>query len=75
VEYSKRIAKVRIHVERVIGLMKNKHTILQSTLPISLIKHKDDSDYASVDTILHVCASLTNLSISVIPLNINNESE
>ena len=32
VEYSRRISKVRIHVERVIGLLKNKYTILQGTL-------------------------------------------
>lgn len=42
VEYSKRLSKVRIHVERVIGLLKNKYTILQSTLPISLLKHKHE---------------------------------
>ena len=41
VEYSQRLAKVRIHVERVISLMK-KYTILQSVLPVSLIKHTGD---------------------------------
>lgn len=61
VEYSQRLAKVRIHVERVIGLMK-KYTILQSVLPVSLIKHTGDEDYATIDRILTVCASLTNLS-------------
>ena len=39
VEFSHRLAKVRIHVERVIGLMKNKYTLLQGTLPVSLMKH------------------------------------
>ena len=29
VEFSQRLAQVRIHVERVIGLMKNKYTLLQ----------------------------------------------
>ena len=36
VEYSQRLSKVRIHIERVIGLLKNKYTILQWTLPVSL---------------------------------------
>ena len=36
VEFSQRLARVRIHVERVIGLMKNKYTLLQGTLPICL---------------------------------------
>ena len=39
VEYSRRISKVCIHVERVISLLKNKYTILQSTPPILLLKH------------------------------------
>ena len=37
VEYSQRLSKVRIHIERVIGLLKNKYTILQSTLPVSTL--------------------------------------
>ena len=56
VEQSKRIVKVRIHVERVIGLLKNKYTILQSILPVNLLKYRDDIDYAFVDKILAVCS-------------------
>ena len=38
VEYSRRISKfVYIHVEYVIGLLKKKYTILQSTLPVLLL--------------------------------------
>ena len=70
VEFSQRLARVRIHVERVIGLMKNKYTILQGTLPVSLVKHKDKdshSELANVDKILIACAALTNLCPSVVP--------
>ena len=66
IEYSQRLAKVRIHVERVIGLMKNKYTILQSTLPVSLVKCKDDLDYSNIDKLVLVCAALTNLSPPVV---------
>ena len=55
------------YVERVIGLLKNKYTILQSTLPISLLKHKHDSEYANIDRILTVCAALVNFCPSVVP--------
>ena len=61
VEYSQRLSKVRIEVERVIGLLKNKYTLLQDTLPITLLKHKTDSEYANIDKILTVCAALVNL--------------
>lgn len=67
VEYSKRLSKVRNHIKRVIGLLKNKYTILQSTLPISLLKHKHDSEYANIDRILTVYAALVNLCPSVVP--------
>lgn len=66
VEYSQRLAKVRIHVERVIGLMKNKYTILQGTLPVSVVKVKDSSHYSNIDKLVIVCAALCNLSPSVV---------
>ena len=67
VEYLKKLSKVRIHVERVIGPLKNKYTILQSTLPVSLLKHKHDSEYANIDRLLTVCAALVNVCPSVVP--------
>ena len=65
VKDSKRLSKVQTHVESMVGLLKNKYTILQSTLPISLLKHKCDLDYANIDKILTVCAGFTNFSSSV----------
>ena len=67
VEFSARLAKVHIHIERVIGLLKNKYTILQGTLPIRLIKHKNDSEYSHIDKIVSICCALTNLSQSIVP--------
>lgn len=67
IEESKRLSKVRIHVERVIGLMKNKYTILQGKLPITILTHNDDfDDYAFIDRMIVVCAALCNLSPSVV---------
>jgi len=37
VDWSHKLSIVRIHIERVIGLLKQKYTILQGMLPISLI--------------------------------------
>ena len=38
VERSKQLSQVLIHVERCIGLLKNKYTVLKGTLPICLVK-------------------------------------
>lgn len=66
VECSKRLSQVRIHVERVIGLLKNKYTILQGPIPINTLKHKDDQDIANFDKLLVICAALVNLSSSIV---------
>ena len=65
-EKSKQLSKVRIHVERVIGLLKNRYTILKGTLSIKLIKHKEDTKVANIDKLLTVCSALTNLGESVV---------
>ena len=66
VEKTRQLARVRIHVERVIGLLRNKYKILQDTLPISLIKRPTDKDVTTVDKLVTVAAALTNLSKPVL---------
>lgn len=52
---------MRIHVERLIGLVKQKYTILDGILPISLIKTENDSDLSVCDKLMVICCSLVNL--------------
>ena len=66
VEESKRLSRVRIHVERVIELLKQKYTVLEGPLPVNLIKYKSDGEYATVNKLVHACAALTNLCDSVV---------
>ena len=70
VETSRKISSVRIHIERVIGLMKNRYTILKGPLPIIVIKsfsdEVEDCELSSIDKILHVGASLTNLGEGIV---------
>ena len=67
VEKLKQLSTVRIHMERVIGLLKNQYTILKGTMPVSsLIKHKRDTDVANIDKLLVVCSALTNLGETVV---------
>lgn len=65
VDWSRELSLVRIHVERVIGVLKQKYTILQ-VLPISLIMDNNDTQ-ATVDKIVKVCCALVNLCPSVVP--------
>ena len=67
VELSKQLSMVRIHVERIIGLFKNKYTLLKGPIPVNLLKqHKSDTDVANIDKILVVCSALTNLHKAVV---------
>ncbi len=66
VELSQQLARVRIHVERTIGLLKNKFAILKGPIPTQLLKHKGGSEVANIDKILVVCAALTNLSNRIV---------
>ena len=59
---------MRIHVERVIGVLKQKYTILQEVLPLTVVAgHDQDSEHANVDKLVKVCCSLVNLCPSVVP--------
>ena len=67
VEQTRNIANVRIHVERVIGCVRQRFTILSATgvLPKELC-HKKDS-IVMLDAIVHVCCALNNMSEGIIP--------
>jgi len=70
VEKTRGIANVRIHVERVIGLLRRKYTILSGTLPISfLIYDKKKDEKPMIDRIINVTAALTNLCEGIVPLD------
>ncbi len=65
------IAHVRIHVERVImviGLVRNKYTILQDKLPIDYLMSEEGATPV-VDKIATVSCALSNMCESVVPLN------
>lgn len=71
VEATRRLANVRIHVERVIGLVRNKYTMLKSTVPLDLLEAKevDGRQVTTLDRIVFVCAALTNMCDSVVPFD------
>ena len=67
VDLARRLSRVRIHVERVIGLLRQKYTLLESTLPINMIMSPENSDISVIDKIVTVCCALCNCCESVVP--------
>lgn len=67
VDWSRELSVVRIHIERVIGVLKQKYTILQGTIPITLLKDSTDQGTPTIDKIVRVCCALVNLCPSVVP--------
>ena len=66
---TKRIARVRIHVERVIGTLQQKYTILQGPLPMDYLTSNKDQIIAPVDKIVSVRSALFNLTDSIVPFD------
>ena len=69
VEETRTIANVRIHVERVIGNVRQKFPILQSTLPIHFIVKRVGEDFPLIDRIVRICCALNNVCDSVVPFD------
>ena len=70
VELSRQIASVRIHVERIIGLVKNRYKILDRSLPTTLIKsisdEANDCDITSMEKLVIVCCAIVNLGGGIV---------
>ena len=56
-------------MERVIGAVRQKYMILQSTLPISMIKCSGEEKLSPIDKIVTACCALYNHCTSVVPFN------
>ena len=69
VDTARRLPSVRIHVEHVIGVIRQKYTILQSTPPINMIMCGEDSELSAIDKMVTVACTLCNHCDSVIPFD------
>lgn len=67
IENTRHIAHVRIHVERIIGVMKNKFRIFKGPLPISMLKVGTEN-ICILDKIVTVCSGLINIIPPIVPL-------
>ena len=64
VEKNWTIANVRIYVERVIGMLRQRYSILEQTIPITFLGVSDNT--TTLDKIVAVSCYLVNLSLSVV---------
>ncbi len=67
VEQSRNIANVRIHVERVIGNIRQKYSILSATQPIDFVCSNET--VTTLDKIVYVSCGLINMCHSVVPFD------
>ena len=64
---SRELARVRIHMERLIGMVKQKFIILEGILPVVFIKHESESDITVCDKLMVICCALVNLCEPIVP--------
>ena len=68
VEETRNIANVRIHIERVIGNVRKKYSILSATQPIDFVISENNAE-TTLDKIVHVACALINMCDSVVPFD------
>nr|XP_033940136.1 DNA repair protein RAD52 homolog isoform X1 [Pseudochaenichthys georgianus]XP_033940137.1 DNA repair protein RAD52 homolog isoform X1 [Pseudochaenichthys georgianus] len=66
---TRKIANVRIHVERVIGCVRQRYTVLGGPIPIDFLLSKDVDGITLMDKIAEVCCDLNNVCDTVIPVD------
>lgn len=66
VEATRNIANVRMHVERVIGTVRQTLSILGATCPIDYLITKPGDKCPVLDKVVNVCCALPNLCPSVV---------
>ena len=65
-EATRRTANSRIHIERFIGLLRNRFKVMKGPIPIKYLYCYDDSGLTLYDKIVRVCSILNNLSPSIV---------
>ena len=58
VDATHQLACVQIHVERIIGVIRQKNSILESTLPINMLMCHEEEEQNIIDKIVTICSAL-----------------
>ncbi|KAF3698388.1 THAP domain-containing protein 11 [Channa argus] len=65
-EETRCMAHLRSHVQKVVGVVRNKYKILSSTLPVTMVVPCEGENVTPLDKVVAVCCALTNLCPSVV---------
>ena len=69
-EHTRSLVNVRIHIDKVIRLLRQKYYILNNIIPIDMLLTKLDQHVTTLDKIVHVIScTLVNTCPSVVPLD------
>ena len=68
IESTRKLANVRIHVERVIGSLRQKYTYLDKVMPVDNLISRP-GDVPMLDKEVTVCCALVNMCDSVVPFD------
>ena len=69
VEETRKIGTDRIHVERIIGLLRQKCTILQQTLPTDYLICRKGESVPLIDRMIRICSALVNICPPIVPFD------
>ena len=70
VEETQTISNIRIYVEGVIGMVRQKYSILRDTIPIDFVIKRAGEDVPLIDQIVCVCCALTNVCNPIVPIDL-----
>ena len=63
------LANVQIYVERVIGNLLKKYSLLDQPFPIDFLITEKDKKVPTLDKLVHIACVLTNVCPSVVPMD------
>ena len=68
VQPTRKLAHLRIHRVRVIGVVRQKYTILQGPIPVDYLMSTNSKTVTTIDKVVFICYALPILCESVVPL-------
>lgn len=69
IENTRKLANIKVHVEKIIGLVQCKYAILQGPIPVEFLKSVEGTDMTKLDKIVRICCSLVNISSTKVTLD------